>query len=1000
MRLELQQITKRFGSLTANDAIDLVVEGGEIHALLGENGAGKSTLMNVLYGLYQPDEGQILLDGAPRRFAGPGDALAAGIGMVHQHFMLVPVFTVAENVMLGHEWTAGPLGRLDRRTARARVRELSERYGLDVDPDALVADLPVGVQQRVEILKALLGEAKVLILDEPTAVLTPQEIDDLIRVMNELRGAGTSIVFITHKLREVRAIADRITVIRRGKVVGSAEPSASEAELAAMMVGRDVSLTVDKPPAQPGPVALEVRGLTVADDRGQTTVSDVSFSVAGGEIVALAGVQGNGQEELVESLLGLRLPTAGSIEIEGTDIAGSSISEVLARGVGFVPEDRQHDGIVGGFTVAENLVLDLYDRPEFSRGLSLRLDRIADNARTRVDEFDIRTTSTELPAATLSGGNQQKLVIAREMSRPLRVFIASQPTRGVDVGAQEFIHRRIVAERDNGTAVVIVSTELDEVLSLADRILVMYRGSIIGELPGGASRDEVGLMMAGVPAEQAVAEAAEHHSVLGEHDLAVGRWQRGRTYFIRRPRGSAAMTTELSAAPTAAGLPAEPRAAGRRNRSWIVTVLAIVLALLIGNLMVVFSDQQVRTDLGYFFNSPGDFFSDGWYTFRDAFIALFEGAFFDPTHASNATEVFGPITNSIYTATPLIAAGLSVALAFRAGLFNIGGNGQVIAGAFGSGYVGLIVELPPVIHLVVAILAGIAAGAFWGFIAGFLKARAGAHEVITTIMLNYVAAFGLLYMLARKSIVAPANPQASKPIHGTARLPHLFGGERIDLGILLALAAAAVVWWLLGKSTIGFRLRAVGVNPAAARTAGMSVGAVTMLAMSLAGGLAGLGGTALALGGGTSYVVTPNIASNVGFDAITVALLGRSRPWGVVAAGLLFGALRTGGARMQAEASVQAPVDIITVVQALIVIFIAAPKLIEGLFRLRRLGIPPVATATTNLAMAIGDVRAARVPRHIAAGAVMILIGLLAGWKFGLDSTGQPPCAVPVLPRR
>jgi len=447
------------------------------------------------------------------------------------------------------------------------------------------------------------------------------------------------------------------------------------------------------------------------------------------------------------------------------------------------------------------------------------------------------------------------------------------------------------------------------------------------------------------------------------------------------------MTTELSIAPTAAGLPDEPRPANRRNRSWVVTVLAIVLALIIGNLMVVFSDQQVRTDLGYFFSSPGDALRDGWFTFRDAFIALFEGAIFDPTHASTLSQVFGPLSNSIYTATPLIAAGLSVALAFRAGLFNIGGNGQVIAGAFGSGYVGLIVKLPPVIHLVLAIAAGVAAGAFWGFIAGFLKARAGAHEVITTIMLNYVAAFGLLYMLGRKSIVAPNNPQASKPIHGTARLPHLLGSsERLDLGILLALAAAAFVWWLLARSTIGFRMRAVGINPAAARTAGISVGAATMLAMSLAGGLAGLGGTTLALGGGTSYVVTPNIASNVGFDAITVALLGRSRPWGVVAAGLLFGALRTGGARMQAEASVQAPVDIITVVQALIVIFIAAPKLIEGLFRLKRLGIPPVATATTNLALVIGDVRAARVPRHILAGSTMTVLGLLAGWRFGLDS--------------
>jgi len=445
------------------------------------------------------------------------------------------------------------------------------------------------------------------------------------------------------------------------------------------------------------------------------------------------------------------------------------------------------------------------------------------------------------------------------------------------------------------------------------------------------------------------------------------------------------MTTELSAAPEVAGTPIEQPPGRRRNRSWVVTVLAIVLALVIGNLMVVFSDQQVRTDLGYFFNSPGDFFTDGWYTFRDSFVALFEGAVFDPHRTATVAQVFGPITSSIYTATPLIAAGLSVALAFRAGLFNIGGNGQVIAGAFASGYVGLIVQLPPVIHLLVAIAAGLAGGAFWGFIAGFLKARTGAHEVITTIMLNYVAQFGLLYLLAKKSIVSPTNPQSSKPIHGTARLPHLFGGsEPIDLGILLALAAAAGVAWLLTRSTIGFRLRAVGVNPAAARTAGMSVGGVTMLAMALAGGLSGLAGTALALGGGTSYVVTPNIASNVGFDAITVALLGRSRPWGVVGAGLLFGALRTGGAQMQAASTVHAPIDIITVVQALIVIFIAAPKLVENIFRLKRLGIPPVATATTNLAMAIGDIRAARVPRNVSAGVTMIVIGVLAGWRFGL----------------
>ncbi len=519
MKLELRGITKRFGPLVANDAIDLTFESGEIHALLGENGAGKSTLVNVLYGLYQPDAGTILLDGERTQFAGPGDAMAAGIGMVHQHFMLVPVFTVAENVVLGHEPTTGIGGLIDLTEARRLVAEISDRFGFDVDPDAMVEDLPVGVQQRVEIIKALSRDARVLILDEPTAVLTPQETDELIAIMRQLRDAGTSIVFITHKLREVRAVADRITVIRRGKVVGTATPKDSEADLASLMVGRSVNLGVDKAPAQADDVSFRVRDLTVIDERGARVVDDISFDVRRGEILALAGVQGNGQSELARTILGLMPATSGSITLDGTELLGRSVDDVLRAGVGFVPEDRSTDGLISTFSVAENLILDLHGEPPFARAGSLNPARVADNARKRTEEYDVRLTSIQDPMSTLSGGNQQKVVLARELSRPLRLLLASQPTRGLDVGSIEFVHKRIVAERDHGTPVVIVSTELDEVLALADRIAVMYRGKIIGVVPGGTDRDVLGLMMAGVPHDVAEHDAEEHHTVLGAADL-------------------------------------------------------------------------------------------------------------------------------------------------------------------------------------------------------------------------------------------------------------------------------------------------------------------------------------------------------------------------------------------------------------------------------------------------------------------------------------------------
>jgi simple sugar transport system ATP-binding protein len=508
VELELKGITKRFGSLVANDRIDLSVSPGQVHALLGENGAGKTTLMNVLYGLYRPDEGEILLDGKKAQFNSPKDAIAAGIGMVHQHFMLVPVFTVAENVTLGMEETR-PSGLLDRRKARRDVRELSRRYGLEVNPDALVENLPVGIQQRVEIIKALVREASVLILDEPTAVLTPAEAQDLFRIIRQLKDGGTSIVFISHKLKEVQEIADTITVLRRGAVVGQESPSATEDQLAALMVGRNVQLKVDKEPAKPGEVVLDVEDLTVADETGRVWVNGMSFQVRAGEILGLAGVQGNGQTELCEALLGLRPIASGHIRLDGRDLTHSTPRQRLHAGVAYIPEDRQEDGLVGAFSVADNMILDAYDQPPFSSGINLDLGAIASNAAERVDEFDVRTQSADAPVGTLSGGNQQKVILARELARDHKVLVASQPTRGLDVGSIEFVHRRIVQQRDHGVAVLIVSSELDEIYALADRIAVMYEGRITGVRPPSVPVEELGLLMAGSEAPGAAAQAPE-----------------------------------------------------------------------------------------------------------------------------------------------------------------------------------------------------------------------------------------------------------------------------------------------------------------------------------------------------------------------------------------------------------------------------------------------------------------------------------------------------------
>jgi simple sugar transport system ATP-binding protein len=496
MSLELKGITKKFGSLIANDSINLKVAKGEIHAILGENGAGKSTLMNVVYGLTQADSGSIWVDGSEVKISEPSDALNVGIGMVHQHFMLVPVFTVAENIVLGHE--VSKRGILSLAEARMRIEQIAAEFKFEVDPDELIENLPVGVQQRVEIIRALMYDAKVLILDEPTAVLTPQETDELLNIMRTLKSKGTSIIFITHKLREVKEVADQITIIRLGKVVGTAKPNASQEELANLMVGRPVDLTPNVIKSKTGETTLKIANLSVLNPTGRTIVKNISLEVKAGEILAIAGVQGNGQSELVRAIMNLEENVTGSIQILGEELVGKSVHQTIHSGVAYIPESRELDGLVGTFSIAENLVLDTHGLAPFSKVGQLSANRISDNATKLKDEFDIRAQSIYDTANSLSGGNKQKVVLARELSRQVKVVVACQPTRGLDVGSIEFVHERLLAERNSGRAVLLISTELDEVAALADRIAVIYRGEILGIVDSDVSREKLGLMMAGV----------------------------------------------------------------------------------------------------------------------------------------------------------------------------------------------------------------------------------------------------------------------------------------------------------------------------------------------------------------------------------------------------------------------------------------------------------------------------------------------------------------------
>ena len=496
MSIELKGITKKFGALVANDSIDLKVARGEIHAILGENGAGKSTLMNIVYGLVKADSGKIFVEDKEVIINEPADALKYGIGMVHQHFMLIPVFTVAENIALGREQSKGGFLSLDE--VKKKIKLLAEEIKFDIDPDALIEDLPVGVQQRVEIIKALIYDAKVLILDEPTAVLTPQETDELLSIMRTLKNKGTSIIFITHKLREVQEVADKITIIRLGKVINTVAANTSQEELASMMVGRQVDLAPNKSEFKPGKVILDINKLSVANSLGRKIIDSLSLQVRAGEILAIAGVQGNGQSELARAIVNLEDHVSGSIKLDQKEILGITVQDSLRAGIAYIPESRELDGLISSFSIVENLILDVHDISPAAKKGSLNTDYINENSSKLVKEFDIRTQSIFDTASSLSGGNKQKVVLARELSREVKLVVASQPTRGLDVGSIEFVYEKLLGERSANRAILLISSELDEVLELADRIAVIYKGEIVGEVGPDVSREKLGLMMAGI----------------------------------------------------------------------------------------------------------------------------------------------------------------------------------------------------------------------------------------------------------------------------------------------------------------------------------------------------------------------------------------------------------------------------------------------------------------------------------------------------------------------
>lgn len=941
--LQLKGLTKTFGSKVANDNIDLVVQAGKVHAIVGENGAGKTTLMSLINGTGIPDSGEIIFDGQPVKITSPKQADALGIGMVFQHFMLVGSLTVAANVFLGREKTNGVV--LDQKGMEAEVRRLSEQFGLEVDPTEITQDLSVGEAQRVEVLKALSHQTRLLILDEPTAVLTPQETDDMFVVIRDLAKQGVAVVFISHKLDEVLAIADEVTVIRDGKSIATLPAAGlSKEDIASMMVGREVLLRIEHTPATPGDEVLRVDDLVVVDDRGVTAVNHLSLSVRAGEIVGIAGVDGNGQSELTAVVSGMLKPSSGTVVIKGSDMTSASVRERRDAGLAYIPEDRHHVGTAPKLSLAENVGATHLIPPVATRGWinGTALRGLAD---ALIAKFDIRGAHAGTPVGSLSGGNMQKVVIAREFESDPTVLVVSQPTRGVDVGAMEFVHNALVAARDRGAGVLLISADLNEVMSLSDRLLVVHRGKIISEFTQETmSETAVGLAMAGVDsdddaialaearrAEKAARVAAELEAahaaepVVSKAEIAdtVASAAAEVAATADEPVVSAevAKPVDLDAVRTAARTAERPQAREALQSvlsGAVQPLIALVGALIVGAIIIVLLGKNPI----------------------EAYVQLFTGSLTTP---SGVGALIGQ-------AIPLLILSSAVIISFRAGFFNIGGEGQLYMGAFFASISALAVKdsVPAFVTMLIAIIVGTLAGAIWGLIPGTLLALWQVNIIVTTLMMSTIAILFTAFMVSPGRFLDPTvGTNATRKLNEDNLLPVLSPEYGLGVDLIIALVIVIALGLVLTRSVWGLRVRELGEMNRFAEYTGVSPKSMSMQVMALSGAVSGFAGALILLGqnsqGGRFL---QSFSPGYGFLALTVALLARLNPWAAIGAAFFYANMMAGANQMQINAGV--PYQVQNIVQALIVLTVTA-TIVVITWKRRSASPPPAAsTATTS----------------------------------------------------